>query len=324
MMIPPFTTGTRSLSLLLGLLLVVVGCDVFSGSGSSPTFSSLDFESRQDSELRQGWHRKTVKVDDENRQFKYYVPPNLPDNAPVVMYLHGATIGMNRAFPEGSLSGSAAGWIDIAEEKGVLILVPDGSHDIQPVWNDCTSLPDRGTPDDEEFLVGLTDWTTNKAPVDPDSVFVYGISNGGQMANRLAVEHPDRYAGIAALISNINSNLGEDEECSKPSEPIKALVVSGKNDQTTPFDGGGADVWGVDLLSAHATRDFWVNNNIKGDPPPHQVNPITEDNNRVSCEITPAPQTGADVQLCAYEGPHTDPADIFKSTRVTWQFFRDR
>lgn len=313
------TPWIRPLSFFLALLFVVVGCDGFSGSGSPPTFSSLDFQSEP------GWHRNTVQTDNQDREFKYYVPPDLPDDAPAVMYLHGATIGMDRAFTRGNLSGSAAGWIEIANEEGVLILVPDGSHDVKPVWNDCTPLPDRGTPDDEGFLVGLTDWTTNQATVDSDSVFVYGISNGGQMANRLAVEHPDRYAGIAALISNINSNFGKDEECSKPSEPIKALVVSGKGDETTPFfDGGGADVWGVDLLSAPATRDFWVNNNIKGDPPPRQVNPITEDNSRVSCEITPAPQTGADVQLCAYNGPHTDPAGIFKSTRVAWRFFRDR
>lgn len=305
-----------SLSLVTVLFVVLVGCDGM--SGRPPEFSELEFNSEQ------GWTRKTVQYNNENRDFKYYVPPNLPDDAPAVMYLHGATIGMDRAFPQGNLSGSAAGWIEIAKEEGILILVPDGWHDVQPVWNDCTSLPKRGTPDDEGFLVGLTDWTTNQANVDSDSVFVYGISNGGQMANRLAVEHPDRYAGIAALISNINANLGEDEECSKPSAPIKALVISGKNDQTTPFDGGGADVWGVDLLSALGTRDFWVDNNIQGDPPPRQVNQITKDNSRVSCEITPAPQTGADVQLCAYEGPHTDPAGIFKSTRVTWQFFRDQ
>ena len=301
---------------VVALSVVLVGCDGM--SGSPPEFSELEFNSEQ------GWNRLAVQHNNENREFKYYVPPNLPDDAPAIMYLHGATIGMDRAFPQGNLSGSAAGWVEIAEEEGVLLLVPDGWHDVQPVWNDCTPLPKRGKPDDEGFLVGLTDWTTNLAPVDSDSIFVYGISNGGQMANRLAVEHPDRYAGIAALISNINANLGEDEECSTPSAPIKALVVSGKNDQTTPFDGGGVDVWKVELLSAPATRDFWVDNNIQGDPPPRQTNPLTADNSAVSCEITPAPNTGADVQLCAYDGPHTDPADFFKSTRVTWRFFRDR
>jgi len=236
------------------------------------------------------------------------------------MALHGATIGMNQMFAE-SRSGSQE-WLDIAEEEGVLIVVPNASHGTQPVWNDCTPLPDRGTPEDANFLVELTDWTTAQANVDPDSVFIYGVSNGGQMANRLAVEHPDRYAGIAAFISNTNATLGPDQECSAPSAPIKALVVSGKSDQTTPFDGGFASDWGTTLLSASATRDFWVNNNIQGDPPPRQTNPITQDNNFVSCEITPAPHTGADVQLCAFNGPHTVPTGLFESTRLTWQFFQ--
>ena len=300
--------------LIVILLVVLVGCDGM--SGSPPKFSELEFASKS------GWHRATITHNNQPREFKYYVPSNLPDDAPAVMALHGATIGMNAMFAD-SRRGSQE-WLEIAEEDRVLIVVPNASHDTEPVWNDCTPLPKRGTPEDEGFLVALTDWTTNQADADPDSVFVYGISNGGQMANRLAVEHPDRYAGIAAFISNINANLGEDEECSKPSAPIKALVVSGKNDQTTPFDGGFASDWQTTLRSAPGTRDFWVDNNIQGDPPPRQINEITQDNSRVSCEITPAPQTGADVQLCAYDGPHTDPADIFKSTRVTWRFFRDQ
>ena len=299
--------------LVIAVPVVLVGCDGM--SGRTPEFSELEFNAES------GWHTQGVQIDDEIREFMYYVPSNLPEDAPTVMALHGATIGMNAMFAD-SRQGSQE-WLEIAEEEGVLIVVPNATNKTGTVWNDCTPLPEvGGTPNDEEFLVELTDWTTNQADADPDSVFVYGISNGGQMANRLAVERPGRYAGIAAFISNINADLGEDEECSKPSAPIKALVVSGKSDRTTPFDGGFAPDWGTTLLSAPNTRDFWVDNNIQGDPPPQQTNALTEDNSRVSCEVTPAPNTGADVQLCAYDGPHTDPAGIFKSVRVTWQFFR--
>ena len=122
------------------------------------------------------------------------------------------------------------------------------------------------------------------------------------MANRLAIKHPGRYAGIAAFISNINSNLGADEECPTPAEPIPILTVSGKRDRTTPFDGGGADVWGEELLSAEATRDFWVDNNVQDDPPSPQPVEYTEALSTVFCTRTPAPDTGADVQLCTFEG----------------------
>jgi polyhydroxybutyrate depolymerase len=299
---------------IAALAILSVGCDGM--SGSIPGFSALEFTSEQ------GWHTEAIQHNNQTREFKYYVPSNLPDDAPAVMALHGATIGMDGMFRR-SRTGSRE-WLEIAEEEGVLILVPDASHDVQPVWNDCTPLPNRGTPDDADFLVALTDWATSRADIDSDSVFVYGVSNGGQMANRLAVEHPDRYAGIAAFISNITANLGEDEECPKPSQPIRVLTVSGRRDQTTPFDGGFAPDWGDTLLSAPATRDFWVQNNIQGDSPPPRTNEATSDNSAVSCEITPAPDTGADVQLCAFDGGHTVPSGLFESTRLTWRFFRDQ
>ncbi|PSQ95414.1 MAG: hypothetical protein BRD55_10265 [Bacteroidetes bacterium SW_9_63_38] len=321
----PFTSVVRYVCPFFLLLLLGTGCDIVSSSGDTPQFvDSTSSDAGLEFDDSPGWHRKSVEHDNETRSFKYFVPNSLPSDAPVVMALHGATIGMDAMFAE-RRQGSQE-WLEIAEEEGVLIVVPNASHDTQPVWNDCTPLPDRGTPDDAGFLVELTDWTTTRADVGADSVFIYGVSNGGQMANRLAVEHPDRYAGIAAFISNINSNLGPNEECSMPSSPIKTLIVSGRSDSTTPFDGGGADVWGVELLSTPGTRDLWVDNNVQGDPPPRQTNPHTEDNSGVTCEITPAPDTGADVQLCAFDGGHRVPADIsrFESTRVTWQFFRDR
>lgn len=307
--------GNRSVHcpcLLIVFLVLFVGCDGMSETGTS---SPPEFMTQS------GWHRGTIEHNDESRLFKYYVPADLAADAPVVMALHGATIGMNGMFP----TGPSAEWTAIADEEGLLLVVPNASHSNQPVWNDCTPLPKRGTPDDSGFLARLTDWTTNQADVDPDSVYVYGVSNGGQMANRLAIEHPDRFAGIAAFISNVNSRLGNDQECPEPDTPIPVLTVSGKTDQTTPFDGGGADVWGEELLSAEATRDFWVENNVQGDPPSPQTVKYTEDFSTVSCERTPAPETGADVQLCAFDGGHTLPAKPefdFESARLAWQFFQ--
>ncbi|MEF8816549.1 MAG: PHB depolymerase family esterase [Salinibacter sp.] len=311
----PFSIGphtwTRVLAPLLLVSVLSLGCDSTSSRSGPPPFDDSP-----------GWHRGAIEHNNQSRAFKYYVPGDLPGDAPVVMALHGATIGMDGMFAR-SRTGSRE-WLEIADEEGVLILVPNASHDVQPVWNDCTPLPTRGTPDDAGFLTALTDWTTSRADVDADSVFVYGVSNGGQMANRLAIEHPDRYAGFAAFISNVTASLGDDEECPMPSAPIPALIVSGKTDATTPFEGGFAPDWGDTLRSAPATRDVWVDNNIQGDPPPRQTNQNTEDNSAVSCEITPAPQTGADVQLCAFDGGHTVPAGLFESTRLTWRFFRGR
>ncbi len=316
-------TGSVPLILLVALCVTVVGCDGMSGSDPSSTFSS-----------EQGWHRDAIQFNDQNRSFRYYVPTTLPDDAPVVLALHGATRGADTMFDE-TVGGGSREWIEIAEEEGILLLVPNASHSTQPVWNDCTPLPSRGRPDDAGFLIELSDWTTSRADVDPDRFYVYGVSNGGHMANRLAIEHPTRFAGIASLISNITASLGPDAECPMPSAPIPALVVSGTEDQITPYDGGQTPDPRGELLSAPDTRDLWVENN-QGDPSQRTVRQLDGNNDgtsTVSCETTPAPDTGADVRLCSFEGGHTVPtlehvtpgesASDAEGARLAWRFFRD-
>lgn len=328
-------TGPRSLlplPLLVALLLLFSGCDGVSDNGASDSETSTPPAFTTD----QGWHRSSIEHNDRERLFKYYVPETLSPDAPMVMTLHGATRGMDEMFDQ-TVGGANREWIDIAEEEGLLLLVPNASHDRQPVWNDCTPLPKRGgTPDDSGYLDRLADWAENQADVDPARFYVYGVSNGGQMANRLAIEHPDRFASVAAFISNITASLGEGEECARPSEPIPVLTVSGTDDSVTPYEGGYSEDWGDELLSAPATRDLWVENN-QADPsqPTEKVyDRNADDEQRVVCITSPAPETGAGVQLCRVEGAgHSLPTiehqipgapsnrDV-ESARLAWRFFQ--
>jgi polyhydroxybutyrate depolymerase len=53
--------------------------------------------------------------------------------------------------------------------------------------------------DDVGFLTGIVDKLISEIGVDPGRVFATGISRGGHMAFRLALEAPSRFRAVAAV-----------------------------------------------------------------------------------------------------------------------------
>ncbi len=70
-------------------------------------------------------------------------------------------------------------------------------------WNDCSSIGDAEVngvrADDAAFLDALVDKMIGELGVDPQRVFAAGVSNGGSMALRLALEHPERYRAVRRI-----------------------------------------------------------------------------------------------------------------------------
>lgn len=68
------------------------------------------------------------------------------------------------------------------------------------------------------------------ACIDPQRIYLTGISNGGGMANLLACRFPDRFAGVV-LFAPAVSGIGD---C-KPSRPISMLEIHGTADPLVPY-----------------------------------------------------------------------------------------
>jgi polyhydroxybutyrate depolymerase len=90
--------------------------------------------------------------------------------------------------------------------------------------------------DDAGFLVRLVDALIAHYPVDPKRVYIYGYSNGGDMAHRMACDHADRFAAVA---SGAGATFKDPERC-VPSAPISVLQVHSRDDDVVLFDGGFA------------------------------------------------------------------------------------
>jgi polyhydroxybutyrate depolymerase len=176
-----------------------------------------------------------------DRPVELHVPighdPDTP--APLLLVLHGYSVtgGVELAYSR----------LDkVIDTEGVLVLAPDGTIDPDGnlFWNvdntGCLLGGSGSLPDDTGYLIGLIDEVAAVYSVDPNRVYVFGHSNGGFMAYRLACNHADR---IAAIVSLAGAPALDELDCS-PSEAVSVLQIHGDADDTVLF-GGGNDIIGL-------------------------------------------------------------------------------
>jgi polyhydroxybutyrate depolymerase len=153
--------------------------------------------------------------------------PTVP--TPLVVVLHGfrsnATT-IERVFPVAS--GAAV--------AGALLVYPTGGTNPfgQTFWNAasaCCDLFGSGN-DDVAYLIGLIDEIA--AAVAVDRVVLFGHSNGGFMAYRMACEHGDRFAAVVTVAGALDD---PPPTCAGPS-PRAVLHIHGTEDGIVPYDGG--------------------------------------------------------------------------------------
>lgn len=122
-----------------------------------------------------------------------YLPDSAPARPPLVVVLHGCTQSA-AAYDHG------AGWSALAEQAGFALLFPEQQAANNP--NRCFNwfIPDdtaRGFGEVEsirQMVVHLL-----KEGLDPERVFVTGLSAGGAMTMALLASYPDLVAGGAVI-----------------------------------------------------------------------------------------------------------------------------
>jgi len=213
--------------------------------------------------------RNTITAPDGRvRYFHYYVPQNMKSLSPVVVLLHGGTQDYTSILRPNSAQRE---WLQLADEKGILLLIPNG---IDPTsgnpdgtnqhWNDCRADAGKAETgaDDVGFIRTLVGWAQQKFHTDRTRVYATGASNGGMMAYRLAFELSGKIAAIAAFVAN----LPENSECTGPVNPIPVFICNGTEDPLMPWSGGFVGKGGI-VISASATRDFWIRFNRTASSP---------------------------------------------------------
>ncbi|MGB5397646.1 MAG: hypothetical protein WBN96_10900 [Gammaproteobacteria bacterium] len=210
-----------------------------------------------------GWHDLSLQHDRLERHFRYFIPTNLATHPDLVLLFHGGTQSMRKIFRK--RAGGSQEWEHLASENGFLLLTPNGvnlrngdTEGDRQNWNDCRVAVEgdnsASTADDIGFVRALIDWAKVQFDINESRVYTTGASNGGLMSLRLVTELSDRIAAAAVFIAN----QPVESDCIAPLHPVPLFMMSGTEDPLMLWDGGQIRDKGPVMMSAPATRDFWL------------------------------------------------------------------
>jgi polyhydroxybutyrate depolymerase len=172
---------------------------------------------------------RTVELNQDGRARPYllHVPPGRPENPrPLLLELHGRGID---AVTFDNLTGFRA----LADETGFAVAMPSA---IAELWNDGRYARMAGSgPDDVGYLLAVLDDVAARVPIDPNRVYVAGMSNGATMAGRLAIEHAERFAGVGQVAGTAALELARN---AAPAGPLSVISIHGAGDRYSPYEGG--------------------------------------------------------------------------------------
>ena len=221
---------------------------------------------------------KTTTWNGVERRYLEYVPATYEAStpAPVLFCLHGLGQDCQTVFDQSH-------FYEIAEEKGWILVYPEamdyaieiptvGSYDFGNAWAAGVTITVtftiyempisydftlNGAVDDSGFLNSLIDEMESNYNVDADSIFFAGISLGGFMCHRMAIEHGERINGIAS----VSGLVGTDMQNLTPTANVNVLEVFGTADENIDYENATVERMGfgpfVVGLPAEQTTEYW-------------------------------------------------------------------
>lgn len=194
--------------------------------------------------------------------YKLFVPAGFDDKAlPLIVMLHGCT-----QSPDDFAAGTRMN--DIAQERGFLVLYPAQAprSNSSKCWNWFVPGDQKRGAGEPELLAGLTRHVMSTHRVDPNRVFVAGLSAGGAMADILGREYPELYAAVG-VHSGLPQGAAHDiasafaaMQGGGATSPLRRAAPNGRSSRAgeDPSAGAALDRAAPPTIVFHGDRDATV------------------------------------------------------------------
>lgn len=151
----------------------------------------------------------------------------------------------------------------VSDTSQFIVSWPQGAGIAPPgfSWADGRNTSaDQAGIDDVGFIDKLIDTLAQDYSIDTNRIYLCGFSNGGFMAQRLACELNNHFAGIGSLGASMDTVLIQN--CS-PSFNTPIIFFNGTADPAMPYQGGPMQNPQVTpVVPVDTAVQFWVNHNL--------------------------------------------------------------
>lgn len=210
--------------------------------------------------------KSTFVWDGLKRTYRTYLPKGLVKGAPLLMVMHGSGQDGRQIRIETGYEFER-----LADEHGFAIVYPDAyTFD----WNDCSIAGDYRVSgkivDDVGFLVNLVNKLAAELNTDRNRIFATGVSAGGFMSLRLALEAPAQFRAVAAVSASVPAT--QNFKCKPAGQGTSVMIMNGTQDPLVPYTGGEVNLLGLfykggKVLSAPLSAQYFADvNAIPGAP----------------------------------------------------------
>lgn len=239
---------------------------------------------------------ENIDVNGTSRNMLVYAPADLPENAPLLISLHG--MNQDAAYQQGQ-----AAWENIAKTEKFVVVYPNG---INKAWDIQAQTNNK----DLNFLSVIIEEMSSRYKINKSRVYLSGFSMGGMMTYFAANYMTDKFAAFAPVSGYL---LGGDPVCS--SRPIPIIHTHGTTDDVVSYSGV------KNILSSWAKR-----NGCSETPTVITPYPTSNPSSKSSRTTWAAGSAGVEVVLNTLDGKghwhSNDPANVMTSDEI-WDFVKN-
>lgn len=169
---------------------------------------------------------ETIRLGD--RSYRIDLPANA-QGAPVIIGLHGGGGSADQFARSSGLSRPA-------NRQGYAVIYPEGTGRAA-TWNGgyCCGSAQRNRVDDMAFLDAVIADATRRFGLNPERLYLTGMSNGAIMAETYAARHPGRVRAVAGVAGTMDTGR------IRVKGPVPLLHIHGTADALVPYAGGQGD-----------------------------------------------------------------------------------
>ena len=248
--------------------------------------------------------KQTIKVGTATREMLVYVPADLPEKAPMVISMHGASQDANYQMNQ-------THWNEVADTAKILVVYPQGNGNF---W-------DISGSGDVKFIETIMKTMQKKYHVDKNRIYISGFSMGGMMTYHCMT----KLGSVVAAFGPVSGI---------PVDYLDPVVV--RKVPIMHIHGTGDDVvkWGGDpnhAAGGYGRIDDYVKKWAAAEgcdvEHPEVIRPYPETSDHAAATRTRYinKEDNIEVTLIALDGKrhwHSDDPNAVYSTRELWNFFK--